>query len=87
MIYENNYRRENNYRFILDVLKGPEYASNDLKLEIPVLNMSGKHRVLNMPEYAWIIPGYVWFYLNMPKFVWIAFVLHSPIAIPYLKAP
>ena len=52
MIYENNYRRENNYRFILDVLKGPEYASNDLKLEIPVLNMSGKHRVLNMPEYA-----------------------------------
>ena len=87
MIYENNYRRENNYRFILDVLKGPEYASNDLKLEIPVLNMSGKHRVLNMPEYAGIIPGYVWFYLNMPKFDLIAFVLHSPIAIPYLKAP
>ena len=59
MICENNYHRENNYRFILDVRQGPEYASNDLKLEIPVLNMSGKHRVLNMPEYAGIIPGYV----------------------------
>ena len=41
--------------------------------------MSGKHRVLNMPENAWIIPSYVGLFLNVPKFVWMAFVLHSPI--------
>ena len=34
-----------------------------------------------MPEYAWIIPGYVWLCLNVSKFVWMAFVLHSPILI------
>ena len=38
-----------------------------------------------MPEYAWMIPGYVWSCLKVPEFVWMAFVLHSPIVIPYLK--
>ena len=38
-----------------------------------------------MPEYAWMIPGYVWLCLNVPKFVWMAFDWHSPFVIPYLK--
>ena len=38
-----------------------------------------------MSEYAWIIPGFVWLCLNVPKFVLMAFVLHSPIGITYLK--
>ena len=38
-----------------------------------------------MPGYAWIIPGYVWFCLKVHKSVWIAFILHLPIVIPYLK--
>ena len=25
-----------------------------------------------MPEYVWIIPGYVWLCVNVPKFVWMA---------------
>ena len=28
------------------------------------LNMPGLHRVLNIPEYVWIIPGYAWMCLN-----------------------
>ena len=47
--------------------------------------MSGLPRVLNMLEYAWIIPGYDWLYLNVPKSVWIAFVLHLLIVINYLN--
>ena len=50
-----------------------------------ILNIPGLHRVVNMPEYAWIIPGYVWVCLNIPKSVWITFVLHLPFVIPYLK--
>ena len=38
-----------------------------------------------MPECAWIIPGYVYVCLNVPKFFWMAFVLHLPIVISYLK--
>ena len=38
-------------------------------------------------KYAWINPGYIWLYLNVPKFVWTAFVLHSSIAILYIKKP
>ena len=52
-----------------------------------VVNMAGLYKVLNMPEYAWIIPGYAWLCLNVPKSLWMAFVLHLPIAIPCLKEP
>ena len=44
-------------------------------------------RVLNMPEYVWIIPGHTWLCVNVPKFVWKVFVFHLPIVIPYLKEP
>ena len=47
--------------------------------------MPGLHMISNMPEYAWIVPGYTWLRLNVPKYVWMAFVLHLPIVIPYLK--
>ena len=47
--------------------------------------MPGLHRVLNMPEYAWIIPGYAWLSLNVLKSVWMAFVLHLLVVISYLK--
>ena len=47
--------------------------------------MPALHRVLNMPEYVCIIPGYAWLCLNVPKSVWMAFVLHLPIVISYLK--
>ena len=52
-----------------------------------VLNMPGLHRVLNMPEYTWIIPGNAWFYLNLPKSIGMAVVLHLPIVISYLNEP
>ena len=48
-----------------------------------VLNMPGLQRVLNMSEYAWIFPGYVWLYLNVPESVRMAFVLHFSIVIPW----
>ena len=44
-------------------------------------------RVMQGFEYAWIITGYAWLCLNLPKSIWIAFVLHLPIVIPYLKEP
>ena len=47
--------------------------------------MSELHRVLNMREYAWVIPGYAWLYLNVRKSVWKTFVLLLPIVVPYLK--
>ena len=47
--------------------------------------MPALHGVLNMPEYVCIIPGYAWLCLNVPKSVWMAFVLHLPILISYLK--
>ena len=47
-----------------------------------------------MPEYAWIIPEYIWLCLNMPEYTgicvnmpksaWLAFVLDLLIAIPCL---
>ena len=40
-----------------------------------------------MVEYARIIPGCVLLCLNVPKSFWMAFVSHSPIAIPFLKEP
>ena len=48
-------------------------------------SMPGLHRVPNIPEYGWIIPGYAWLYLNLPRSVWMAFVLHLLIVLPYLK--
>ena len=69
------------------VFQGSEYTR--------VLNMPELHRILNMPmessvlylydmrEYAWVIPEYVWLFLNkseytgicvnMPKYAWSAF--------------
>ena len=42
-------------------------------------------RVTKCFEYVWTIPGYDWLCLNVSKSVWMAFVLHLPIVIPYLK--
>ena len=38
-------------------------------------------------KYAWVTQGfeYAWLCLNEPKSVWMAFILHSPIVILYLK--
>ena len=33
--------------------------------------MPGLQKVLNMPEYAWIIPEYIWLRLHMPEYIWI----------------
>ena len=44
-------------------------------------------RILNMPQYVWIIPEYAWLCLSVPKSVWMAFVLYLPIVFPYLKEP
>ena len=44
-------------------------------------------RVTQRSDYAWIIPGYAWLCLNGPKSVWMAFALHLPIVILYLKKP
>ena len=41
--------------------------------------------ILNILEYATIIPGYTWLCLNVPKSVWMDFLLHLSIVIPYLK--
>ena len=41
-----------------------------------VLNMPGLYRVLNMPEYAWIIPGYAWLCLNVPISEWFLFYIY-----------
>ena len=46
-----------------------EYASGFKYAK--VLNMPGLHRALNMPEYAWIIPEYVWLCLNRCLYAWI----------------
>ena len=64
--------------------RGPEYT------RVPnmflVLNMSG-FWTYHCSEYARITQGfeYAWSCLNVPKSVWMAFVLHLPIVIPYLK--
>ena len=62
---------------------GSEYAR--------VLNMLMWNRVLNMLEYAWLIPEYVWLCLNMPECALICLhlpqwllVLHFSIVIPCL---
>ena len=36
-----------------------------------VLDMPGLHRVLNMPDYDWIIPEYAWLCLNLSE--WLCF--------------
>ena len=36
-----------------------------------VLNMPELRKALNIPEYAWIIPGYAWLCLNVSKSVWL----------------
>ena len=72
------------------IYQGSEYASSSQFAR--VLNMSVLHRVLNMPEYAWLcLTEYVWICLNMPGYAWIClnlpewlFVLYFPIVIPYL---
>ena len=71
------------------ICQGSEYASDSEYVRVldTVLNMPGLHGVLNMPEYAWIIPGYAWLCLNVPKSVWMVFASHLPIVIPYLKEP
>ena len=34
--------------------------------------MSGLHRILNMPEYAWVcLPEHAWICLNIPGYAWI----------------
>ena len=43
------------------------------------------HRILNMPEYTWKIPGYAWLCLNIPKTVWMVFTLYLAIVIPHLN--
>ena len=49
------------------IYQGSEYASGSEFAR--VLNMSGLHRVLNMPEYAWLwLTEYAWIYLNMPQY-------------------
>ena len=63
---------------IVDVWQGSEYALVSDFEYTRVLNLSGLHRVLNMPECAqiifehtWICLDNFWTYLNMPKYVWI----------------
>ena len=53
---------------------------------IPVLNMSG-FWIYHGSDYARFTQGfeYVLLCLNVPKSAWIAFALHLPIVIPYLK--
>ena len=68
------------------ICQGSEYTS--------VLNMLILPRVLNMSEFARMIPEYAWLDLNMskyagicvnmPKSTWIAFVWHVPIVSPWL---
>ena len=76
---------------------GYEYA---LVLNMPEFwiyqcsDLSGLHRVLNMPEYAEIIPEYAWFSLNMseyarkcvnlPESVWKVFVFHALVVVTCL---
>ena len=61
------------------ICQGSEYASGSEYVKgsgyTTVLNMPGLHRVLNMPEYAWIIPGYAWLCVNVLKCVWIILYL------------
>ena len=47
--------------------QGSEYASG--------LNVLGLHRVLNMPEFVWIISGYAW--ICIPEYAWICLNLHE----------
>ena len=68
---------------VSEYASGSEFAS--------VLNMSGLHRVLNMPEClimsGWIcleMSEYAGICVNKPKSASIAFVLYSPIVIPCL---
>ena len=84
-------------RFIVDVWISPgfwicqSFQYNGV-LNIPgfwlflVLNMSG-FWIYHGSEYVRFTQGfeYTWLCLSVPKSVWMAFVLHLPIVIPYLK--
>ena len=82
------------YASVLNILglwinQGSEYTSGAeyvRVLDIARLTCQG-YRVLNMPEYVWIIHEYAWLCLNMAKSSWINFVLHLLILIPYLDEP
>ena len=57
--------------------QGSEYASSSECQDsgyTTVLYMPELHRVLDMPKYAWIIPGYVWMCLNLPE--WLLFYIY-----------
>ena len=73
------------------ICQSSEYTSDSEYvriLDIPwFLNVLELHRVLNIPECAWVIPGYTWLFMNVPKSVWMAFVFRLPIVIPCLKEP
>ena len=56
-------------RFIVDLWQGSKCASSS-KCAM-VLNIACLHRVLNMSEYAWIIPRYGWLCLNMLRYAWL----------------
>ena len=66
---------------IVDVWQGSEYAwASDFEYT----------RVLNLPQYAWIIFEHPWICPNMPKYVWVCLNLpkwllfYFPIVIPCL---
>ena len=67
------------------IYQGPECAELLNMLLFWIYHSLKYVRVTPSSKYAWIISGHVWLCLNLPKFVWIAFVLHSPIVISYLK--
>ena len=56
---------------IVDIWQGSEYACISNFEYTRVLNMLGLHRVLNMPQYAWIIVEHAWISLNLPKYMWV----------------
>ena len=57
--------------------QGSEYASSSECQDsgyTTVLYLPELHRVLDMPKYAWIIPGYVWMRLNLSE--WLLFYIY-----------
>ena len=54
------------------IYHGSEYASvSEYEFLNPYQNTPELHRVLNMPEYAWIIPEYALLCLNKFEYDWI----------------
>ena len=69
------------------IYQGSEYAS--VSEFAKVLNKQGfeyvmVNRVLNMPDYVWLMPGYVDICVNMPKSARMALALYFPISVPSL---